>query len=134
MSIEVGSISQGKVTGITNFGAFVRLLDGNSGLVHISEISTEFIKKVSDALKVGDEVNVKVLSIADNGKLALSIKQTMEYEKQASFFEHNHRKKINKDENFDNLMNSFLKSSEKKISSLRKNIEGKRGGRGGRRS
>ncbi|MDR0691252.1 MAG: RNA-binding protein S1 [Streptococcaceae bacterium] len=149
MSIEVGSVLQGKVTGITKFGAFVKLSNGSSGLVHISEASTDFIKEISDVLAVGDEVNVKVISVADNGKIVLSIKQTMEavdhkkdfsFPKGSSSFENN-RKNANRrnnkakpDKGFDALMSSFLKNSEKKLSSLRRNTEGKRGGRGGRRS
>ena len=62
MSIEIGSKVQGKVTGITNFGAFVELPGGTTGLVHISEVADSYVKDVNDHLKVGDEVTVKVLS------------------------------------------------------------------------
>lgn len=78
MQIEVGSILEGKVTGITKFGAFVDLSEGKSGMVHISEISHTYVENVSDFLKVGQTVKVKVLSVGDNGKISLSIKKASE--------------------------------------------------------
>jgi S1 RNA binding domain protein len=63
MSIEVGSKLQGKVTGITNFGAFVELPEGSTGLVHISEVADNYVKDINEFLKVGDEVTVKVLNV-----------------------------------------------------------------------
>ena len=81
MAIEVGSIQEGKVTGIMNFGAFVSLPGGKSGLVHISEISNTFVKDVHDHLRVGQMVKVKVLEINEQGKINLSIKRAQEEEK-----------------------------------------------------
>ena len=75
MSIEVGNKLKGKVTGIKKFGAFVELPEGKSGLVHISEVADNYVENVEDHLSVGDEVEVKVLSIADDGKISLSIKK-----------------------------------------------------------
>ena len=75
MQIEVGSILEGKVTGITNFGAFVELPEGASGMVHISEISNTYVENVSDFLTVGQEIKVKVININESGKIALSIKK-----------------------------------------------------------
>ena len=63
MTIEVGSVMEGTVTGITKFGAFVELPDKKVGLVHISEVANEYVKDVNDFLKVRDKVNVKVLSV-----------------------------------------------------------------------
>ena len=85
MAIEIGSIQEGKVTGIMNFGAFVSLPGGKSGLVHISEISNSFVKDVHDHLQVGQIVKVKVLEINEQGKINLSIKraQAQEEEKKA---------------------------------------------------
>lgn len=74
MSIEVGSKLQGKVTGITNFGAFVELPQGSTGLVHISEVADNYVKDINDHLKVGDTVEVKVINVKD-GKIGLSIKK-----------------------------------------------------------
>lgn len=78
MKPEIGQIYEGKITSITNFGAFVSLPDGPDGMVHISEVSDRFVKDIHDVCKVGDTVKVKVISIAENGKIALSIKQTVE--------------------------------------------------------
>jgi len=72
---EIGSVHEGKVTGVTKFGAFVALEDGGSGLVHISEIANSFVSDVNQFVQVGQPVLVKVLKISDDGKINLSIKQ-----------------------------------------------------------
>ena len=163
MSIEVGNILPGKVTGITNFGAFVDLGNRKTGLVHISEVSNSYIKDIKDVLTVGDEVQVKVMKIAGDGKVSLSIRrasadfseETVEEKpkfqksaprnqegqgskkpysaKSAPSFEKKSpsQAKVN---DFDAMMSSFLKDSEDRLTSLKRNTEGKRGGRGGRRS
>lgn len=77
--IEIGSILQGKVTGIQPYGAFVALDEHTQGLVHISEITHGYVKDINEHLKVGDEVNVKVLSVDEEaGKIGLSIRATEE--------------------------------------------------------
>ncbi|WP_314255767.1 S1 domain-containing RNA-binding protein [Granulicatella elegans] len=163
MSIEVGNILPGKVTGITNFGAFVDLGNRKTGLVHISEVSNSYIKDIKDVLTVGDEVQVKVMEISGDGKVSLSIRrasadsseETVEEKpkfqksaprnqegqgfkkpyaaKSAPSFEKKSpsQAKVN---DFDAMMSSFLKDSEDRLTSLKRNTEGKRGGRGGRRS
>lgn len=78
MSIEVGNKLQGKVTGITNFGAFVELEGGKTGLVHISEVADNYVKDINDILTVGDEVTVKVMNIGDDGKIGLSIRKAVD--------------------------------------------------------
>ena len=77
MELEIGSILEGKVTGITKFGAFVQLPGGVSGLVHISEIANAYVSDVNDYLKLGDAVKVKIIGINEAGKINLSIKQTL---------------------------------------------------------
>ena len=76
MALQVGDIVEGKVTGIKPFGAFVSLPEGKTCLVHISEVSYEFVQDLSAVLTDGQAVQVKVLSIAPDGKIALSIKRT----------------------------------------------------------
>ncbi|MCS0543385.1 S1 domain-containing RNA-binding protein [Aeromonas veronii] len=148
MEVEVGSKVQGKVTGITNFGAFVELPEGVTGLVHISEVSDSYVKDVNDHLKVGDQVEVKVISEKE-GKIALSIKkaiekpkeQTSTYSKRPSrpgrpnSYSKDFRSKGNfkPKESFEDKMTSFLKASEENLSTLKRSTESKRGGRGGRR-
>ena len=78
MQIEVGAILDGTVTSIAKFGAFVSLPDHKSGLVHISEIASEYVADVNDYLKVGQPVKVRVLAITPEGKINLSIKRAAE--------------------------------------------------------
>jgi S1 RNA binding domain protein len=78
MEFGVGSILEGKVTGITKFGAFVSLPEGRSGLVHISEIAYSYVNEVSDHLQEGQQVKVKVIGIDDNNRINLSIKKVTE--------------------------------------------------------
>ena len=78
MEFGVGTIVEGKVTGITKFGAFVSLPGGRSGLVHISEIAYSYVSEVSEHLKEGQEVKVKVINIDEAGRINLSIKKAMD--------------------------------------------------------
>lgn len=140
MTVEVGAKVKGKVSGITNFGAFVDLEDGKTGLVHISEVSSQYVNDIHDCLSVGDEVTVKVMSIGDDGKIALSIRRAEDRPQPSHKKKTNHRpnrpsrSNNQKKQDFDVLMNNFLKDSDDRLSSLKRNLDGKRGGRGGRRS
>lgn len=78
MEFGVGSVVEGKVTGITKFGAFVSLPEGKSGLVHISEIAYSYVNDVNEHLKEGQAVKVKVIGIDDSGRINLSIKKAMD--------------------------------------------------------
>ena len=80
-SVKVGSVLTGKVESLQSYGAFIRLENGLSGLVHISQISNERIKTPEQALKIEDEVNVKVIGVKD-GKISLSIKALIEVEEE----------------------------------------------------
>lgn len=75
MSLSVGNIVNGKIIGITNFGAFVETDGGVRGMIHISEISRSYVEDIKSVLKVGQVVTAKVISISDDGKIALSLKQ-----------------------------------------------------------
>lgn len=184
MAIEVGTKVTGKVSGITNFGAFVNLGNNQTGLVHISEVSDGFVKDIHDVLSVGDEVTVKVLTVGNDGKIGLSIRKAVDHpqgehdshhdnqhgnhqggnhqnnnhgrpshnDHQSSNGNHHERSNNfhsrggngggryqsrqheNKKQDFDSLMSGFLKESEDRLTTLKRNTEGKRGGRGGRRS
>ncbi|MEH7093595.1 S1 domain-containing RNA-binding protein [Neobacillus vireti] len=142
MSIEVGSKLQGKVTGITNFGAFVELPDGSTGLVHISEVADNYVKDINDHLKVGDQVEVKVLNVEKDGKIGLSIKKAKDRpEPEKKQYSQSQRprqnrsndRNNNKGETFESKMAKFLKDSEDRLTSLKRHTESKRGGRGARR-
>ncbi|HWO94960.1 MAG TPA: S1 domain-containing RNA-binding protein [Bacillus sp. (in: firmicutes)] len=160
MSIEVGSKLQGKVTGITNFGAFVELPEGSTGLVHISEVADNYVKDINDHLKVGDQVEVKVINVEKDGKIGLSIKKAKEQPQQSregyqsregrpgyqgregyrpnpnrnrNDRNRNHDRDRGAKENFEQKMARFLKDSEDRLSSLKRHTESKRGGRGAKR-
>ncbi len=153
MSIEVGNKLQGKVTGITKFGAFVELAEGSTGLVHISEVADKYVKDINDHLKVGDVVEVKVINVEKDGKIGLSIKKAIDRPERPvrsdrgdrgdSRGDHSGRPRHGSGrsndnhrapkENFESKMARFLKDSEDRLSSLKRNTESKRGGRGARR-
>src|SRR5699024_6201581 len=126
MSIEVGSKVQGKVTGITNFGAFVELEAGKTGLVHISEVADSYVKDINEHLSVGEEVEVKVINVEKDGKIGLSIKKAQDKPVR-------HKSSRDRTENFENKLNRFLKDSEDRLASLKQHTESRRGGRGAKR-
>ena len=78
MQLEAGKIVEGKINGITKFGAFVDLGENKVGLVHISEVAPTFVKEVGDYVKEGQSVKVKILKVAEDGKISLSIKQALD--------------------------------------------------------
>ena len=77
MAIEVGNVFEGRVTGVKPFGAFVALPEGGTGMVHISEVSNEFVQDIAAVLHIGDTVKVQVINVAPDGKIALSIKRLL---------------------------------------------------------
>lgn len=83
MQLEIGKIYEGKVTGITKFGAFVDLGEGKTGMVHISEVAPTYVKEITDHITQGQTIKVKVLNIAEDGKISLSVKQAMDTPPQA---------------------------------------------------
>lgn len=143
MAIEVGTKLEGKVTGITHFGAFVDLSGGVTGLVHISEIADSYVKDVNEHLKIGDAVTVKVINVDKDGKIGLSIRQAVDKppEQQQQQQHRGPRDRGGRPfksgpgrATFEDKVSRFLKDSEERISNLKKSTESKRGGRGGRRS
>lgn len=146
MSLEVGAIVEGEVTGITNFGAFVQLPEGKVGLIHISEVSNVYVKDVHDFLKEHDKVKVKVLTIDERGKIGLSIKQltpppALQPKPQRPQNENRERRGGMRQQNarplsplsFEDKLSKFLKDSDDRMLDLKRNTESKRGGRGARR-
>ncbi|MBQ7317842.1 MAG: RNA-binding protein S1 [Phascolarctobacterium sp.] len=145
MSLEVGAIVEGEVTGITNFGAFVQLPEGKVGLIHISEVSNVYVKDVHDFLKEHDKVKVKVLSIDERGKIGLSIKQLTpppapQPKPQRPQVDNRERRgprpqaaKVAPVLSFEDKLSKFLKDSDDRMLDLKRNTESKRGGRGAKR-
>lgn len=123
MSVTVGEIVEGTVSDIMNYGAFVKLDGGKNGLVHISEVSKEFVNDVHQILKVGDKVKVKVLSIDEKGKIALSIRKAVERTKTRE----NQPLKQNTPLSLDDMLTKFLKDSDERQLDLKRSFESKRG-------
>lgn len=118
MELSVGQIVDGEVSNIMKFGAFIDLADNKSGLVHISEISDDYVEKVSDFLEKGQKVKVKVLSIDDSGKIALSLKGAKE-KKKVEETDFPKEKKQEKDLSFEDKIAKFLKDSNEKLEKAR---------------
>jgi len=133
MSIEVGSVVEGVVTGITNFGAFVELPEGKVGLIHISEVADVYVRDVKDFLKEQDRVKVKVLSVDDRGKIGLSIKQLQAPAPRKTYSNDNRRPSKFNAPTFEDKLSKFLKDSDERLLDLKKNTDSKRGGRGAAR-
>ena len=114
MTVSVGAVVDGTVTGITNFGAFIQLPGGKSGLVHISEISHDYVEKVADYLKKDEKVKVKVLSISKEGKISLSIRQAKPKTNKPVEIEWNKPDDKQKFMSFEDKLNKFLKDSGEK--------------------
>ena len=145
MQLEVGAICEGKVTGITNFGVFVEIEKGTTGMVHISEVSRTYVNDINELFKVGDVVKMKVLNIGEDGKISLSIKKALEPEKKGerpARFEkrpappkpdgsYTWTPKKQEPASFEEMMSRFKQTSDEKFSDLkRKNPEAKRSKRG----
>ncbi len=128
MPLEVGAIVEGVVTGVTNFGAFVSLPEGKTGLVHISEIADAYVKDINEYVKKHDTVKVKVLSVDASGKIGLSIKQASPTYRPRSAQDFRRSRA-----NFEDRLARFLKESDERQADLKKNVDAKRGGRGSRR-
>lgn len=119
MPVAEGKVIEGTVTGITNFGAFVELGKGKSGLVHISEISHDYVEKVSDYVEKGEKVKVKVLSVSDDGKISLSMRQAKPKSTQPSEFDWGRTDQSQKNMSFEDKLNNFLRESGEKQEQLK---------------
>ncbi len=137
--VEIGSIVDGKVVSVMPFGAFVDIGNRQSGLVHISEISSRYVNDINECVKKGDSVKVKVIKIDDNGKISLSIKQAEEKK------ERNQRPKqekkgpvrpadidwgasSNESMSLEDMLSKFKQDSDEKMQTLRRNNDSKRSG------
>ncbi len=155
MQLEVGEIYEGKVTGITKFGAFVSFENGQTGMVHISEIAPTFVNEIKDFVTEGQTVKVKVLGISEEGKISLSMKKALPEEQRRperrgentrrdrsrsprqprpapqpgparpGDFEWQSRK--NDSGSFEDMMSRFKQASDEKISDLKRGNETRRG-------
>lgn len=126
MTLMAGNILEGTVVNITNFGAFVEIEGKKTGLVHISEVADSFVKDIRVHLKEQDKVKVKVISIDDNGKISLSIKQANIQKKSVKPVEidwssDNKKSNGHNGSGFEDIMSRFLKDSEERMQDVKKN-------------
>lgn len=143
MQLEVGSVLEGKITGITKFGAFVELPGGTTGMVHISEVASTYVREIRDYVTENQTVKVKVLSIGDDGKVSLSIKKAIEPSShkqrpvspgRPGMFEWQPSR--NESASFEDMMSKFKQTSDEKMLDLKRSLDSKHGGfsrRGGSR-
>lgn len=161
MQLNVGDIVEGKVTGLTDFGAFVKVTSGEVGMVHISEVAASFVKNIKEHLSEGQEVKVKVLAINESGKISMSIKQALPrtseprekkdfrgsdkpFDKKPSGGAGKPRRGSNppvwqgsrqedKPQSFEDMMAKFKQTSDERQAGMRKPAESRRSGGGARR-
>ena len=127
MPLKVGEVVEGTVKTITNFGAFVDLGDGQTGLVNISEIADGYVKDVAEFLSQDQKVKVKILNVDEqNKKITLSIKKVNETRSNNN--EYQKKTEIS----FEDRLSKFLKDSEERQSEVKRSFEAKRS-RGSRR-
>ncbi len=126
MPLSIGEVVDGTVTGITNFGAFVQLPEGKSGLVHISEISHDYVEKVADYLKKDEKVKVKVLSVTKDGKISLSIRQAKPKSNKPAEIDWVNPAETQKFMSFEDKLNRFMKDSGEKMDQLKTRDSGRR--------
>ena len=144
MQLKTGDIVEGKITGITSFGVFADIGNGVSGMVHISEISRDYVSDIHEFVKVGDTAKMKVIAIGEDGKISLSIRKAMPEEpprkrekkpyepKAAAPIDPSYVWEASQDapSSFEEMMNKFKQRSDEKISDLkRKNPDARRGKR-----
>ncbi|MBQ8586003.1 MAG: S1 RNA-binding domain-containing protein [Butyricicoccus sp.] len=150
MGLAVGEILEGKITGITKFGAFVALPEGKSGMVHISEVANSYVNDIKDFVKIDDAVRVKVINIDDQGRINLSIKRAQEQPRteqaqpKAEFRPRTERRpqqrnfaqqpRENKQRDpgsmtFEDKLKMFMADSESRMADIRHNTDRKNGSR-----
>lgn len=149
MQLTVGEIIEGKITAVKDYGVFVDLGEGKSGMVHISEIAQSYVSDIREFVKEGDLVKLRIMNIADDGKISLSIKRAME-QKESPRPERREKKaytpkspavvdssyvwtaKKSESVSFEDMMSKFKATSDEKFSDLkRKNPDAKRSRRSG---
>ncbi len=142
MQLVVGEIVEGRVTGITNFGVFIDIGEGKTGMVHISEVAQTYVNQISDFVKQGDMVKAKVLSVSEEGKVSLSMKKAQEQKSREKRqprpqaeskpdMSYVWSAKKSESSSFEDMLSKFKQTSDEKFSDLkRKNFETRRPRRG----
>lgn len=148
MQIEEGAIVSGKVTGLTDFGAFVELEGGKTGMIHISEVASNYVKDIREHLTVGQEVKTKVITVSPDGKISLSIKKLTEQPKEQQRPQRPQKPRGERrspqvwngqkssapaegeKQSFEDMMARFKQVSDEKMTDLKRASDSKRGGGG----
>ena len=137
MQLEVDSIVEGKVTHITNFGVFVELPTGQTGMVHISEVAQTYVKEIRDFVKEDQQVKVKVLQISPEGKISLSMKKAVAPAPRTPARvapspgrpgDYEWHPAAQQSASFEDMLNKFKQTSDEKILDLKRSVDGKHGG------
>lgn len=117
--VGVGDVLTGTVEHIAPYGAFIRLEGGQKAMIHISELSYNFVKKVEDVLTPSQEITAKVIKIDEKGRIDLSIKALQVKE----------QRPVRREEDFEKKLTSFMKQSDEKIADLNSKVKESRGGK-----
>lgn len=117
---EVGSIVEGTVNRLADFGAFIQMDNGETGLVHISEVDKNYVRDIKEHLKEGDKVSVKVVAIKEDGKIDLSIKQA------DPSWEERPTSRGGKDPEFEAKLKRFMRESQERLADVRRQRDSKR--------
>ncbi len=142
MPVELGKIVEGKVTNVMPFGAFVALPENQTGLIHISEVASDYVKDIHEHVKQGDTVRVKVIKIDDSGKISLSMKKAEEKKRPPERkreapqapkgpirpMDIDWGSKKTQDMSFEDKLNKFKQDSDEKMQALRRSNDSKRSG------
>ena len=130
MPLEVGQILKGTISSITNFGAFVKLPDNATGMVHISEIADTYVRDIHEHIALGQEVDVKVIGIDANGRVSLSVKKAQAKSAPPPVqpqWQPPSRSAPPSDL-FEDMLGRFMKDSEERLLDVKRNKEHKRSG------
>ena len=120
MAVEVGSVVEGTIQKVMDYGAFVELDSGESGMVHISQVDKNYVRDIREHIREGDRVTVKVVGQKEDGKIDLSIKQA-----QAGYTEQAPRKG-GRDPEFERKLKTFMSQSQERLVDLKRHKEGRR--------
>ena len=118
MAVEVGSIVEGTVQKVMDYGAFVELDSGESGMVHISQVDKNYVRDIREHIREGDRVTVKVVGQKEDGKIDLSIKQA------EPGYEERPQRKGGRDPEFEQKLKKFMHQSQERLVDLKRHKEG----------
>ncbi len=148
MQFEEGAIVSGKVTGLTDFGAFLELEGGKTGMIHISEVASNYVKDIREHISVGQEVKAKVISVSPEGKISLSIRKLNDQPKEQQRPQRPQKPKSERrpanvwngqksnapaageKQSFEDMMARFKQVSDEKMTDLKRASDSKRGSAG----